>query len=57
MNDFKAMCPLDQACHTCFYKDWTIDAGIRHLSEKFGADMIAISNEQRHPTSHQQHFN
>ncbi|MFT7452175.1 MAG: nucleotide-binding universal stress UspA family protein, partial [Patescibacteria group bacterium] len=25
------------------------DAGIRHLSDELGADLIAISNEKRHP--------
>jgi nucleotide-binding universal stress UspA family protein len=48
MNDFKAMCgQLD--CKVHFHRDWTVDAGIRHLSEGIGADLIAISNEQRHP--------
>ncbi len=49
MEDFKAMCSADQPCKTYFYKDWSIDAGVRHLSEELDADMIAISNQQRHP--------
>jgi nucleotide-binding universal stress UspA family protein len=48
MDDFKAMCgQLD--CKVHFHRDWTIDAGIRHLSEGIGADLVAISNQQRHP--------
>lgn len=48
MNDFKEMCG-DLTCKLHFYRDWTIDAGIRNLSEKIGADLIAISNQKRHP--------
>lgn len=48
MNDFKKMCsPMN--CETHFYRDWTVDAGIRNLVEKIGANLIAISNKQRHP--------
>lgn len=48
MEDFKAMCG-DLKCYTHFYRDWTIDAGIRHLAEDIGADLIAISNQKKHP--------
>ncbi len=48
MNDFKEMCG-DLTCKLHFYRDWTIDAGIRHLSEEIGANLIAISNQKRHP--------
>lgn len=48
MDDFAAMCG-DLVCKTHFNRDWSIDAGIRHLSEEIGADMVAISNLKRHP--------
>lgn len=48
MEDFKAMCGKLK-CYTHFYRDWTVDAGIRHLSQDIGADLIAISNQKRHP--------
>ncbi len=48
MEDFKEMCkPL--TCKTHFYKDWSVDAGIRNFSEEIGADLIAISNQVRSP--------
>lgn len=47
MNDFKEMCG-DLKCHTHFYRDWTVDAGIRHLTEEVGANLIGISNQERH---------
>lgn len=48
MDDFKAICG-DLTCYTHFYRDWSVDAGIRHLSEDIGADLIAVSNQIRHP--------
>ncbi len=48
MDDFKAMCS-DYSCQTHFFRDWSPDAGIRHFSEEIGADLIAISNQERHP--------
>lgn len=48
MNDFQKMCG-DLTCKGHYYQDWTVDAGIRHLSEDIGADLIAISNQGRHP--------
>jgi nucleotide-binding universal stress UspA family protein len=48
MDDFKAMCG-DLKCYTHFYRDWSVDAGIRNLSEEIGADLISISNLQRRP--------
>ncbi len=48
MNDFKEMChPFKVETH--FYRDWTIDAGIRHMSEEIGADLAIISNIKKHP--------
>ncbi len=34
---------------THFYPDYTIDAGVRHFTEEFGIDLVAISNYVRHP--------
>lgn len=48
MDDFKNLCG-DLKCYTHFYRDWSVDAGIRHLSEVIGADLISISNQRRHP--------
>ena len=48
MDDFKELCyPLK--CYTHFYKDLNVDAGIRHLSEDIKADLVTISNFERHP--------
>jgi nucleotide-binding universal stress UspA family protein len=48
MEDFKTLChPLE--CHLHFYRDSKVDAGIRHLSNDIKADLIAISNHERHP--------
>ncbi len=48
MADFKAMCG-DLVCKTHFYRDWTVDAGIRRFAAEIDADLIVISNEHRHP--------
>lgn len=48
MDNFKKMCGT-LTCKTHYFKDWTIDAGIRNLSENIGADLVAISNHNRHP--------
>jgi nucleotide-binding universal stress UspA family protein len=48
MEDFKELCyPLK--CYTHFYRDLNVDAGIRHISEDINADLITISNLERHP--------
>ncbi len=48
MEGFKDICyPLK--CHLHFYRDFNVDAGVRHLSEDIQADLIAISNHERHP--------
>ncbi|MFK7808904.1 MAG: universal stress protein [Saprospiraceae bacterium] len=50
MDDFRKMAEdKGMTCKTHFKRDWTIDAGVRHLSKELGADLIAISNDQRHP--------
>ncbi len=48
MDDFKEMCG-EMTCKTHFFRDWTIEGGIRHMSNEIAADLIAISNQQRHP--------
>lgn len=48
MEDFKQMCG-DLKCFTHFYKDWSVDAGVRHFSEEIDADLIVLSNQLRHP--------
>jgi len=48
MDDFKAMCG-DLVCKTHFYRDWTVDTGIRRFAAEINADLIVISNEHRHP--------
>ncbi len=48
MKDFKALCP-DFNCKSHFYRDFSVDAGIRHFAEDIDADLIVISNHKRHP--------
>ena len=50
----EAMKPFEQACSplscvTHVFKDLSVDAGIRSLSEEIGAQLIAISYHDRHP--------
>lgn len=48
MEDFKALCnPFP--CTTHIFKDFTVERGIRRFSEDLGAQLIGISNHQRHP--------
>lgn len=48
MENFKEMCG-NLKCYMHHYRDWTADAGIRHLARDIGADLIAISNYKRSP--------
>ena len=48
MKDFKAMCG-DRPCETHFYRDMSVDVGIRHFAEEIDADLIVISNHNRRP--------
>ena len=48
MNEFKAMCNFS-ACQRHIYSDLFIESGIRHFSEKMDADLVVISNHNRHP--------
>lgn len=48
MEDFKKLAkPL--ACEIYIFKNPNIESSIREFSEEFGADLIAISNHNRHP--------
>ncbi|MEL6866027.1 MAG: universal stress protein [Bacteroidota bacterium] len=48
MADYEAMAkPL--VCKSHFYRDFSVDAGIRNLSEEIGAQLIGISNQNRQP--------
>ena len=48
MNDFAQLCP-PLPCKKHFYRDYSVDAGIRHFAEKVNADLIVISNYNQHP--------
>lgn len=48
MEDFQVLAsPLESELH--FYKDFSVESGIRHFSEEIGADLIVVSNHIRHP--------
>ncbi len=48
MEDFKTLSnPF--TCTTHIFKDFTVERGIRRFSEDLGAQLIGISNHQRHP--------
>lgn len=50
LNDFKQICiSRGFKCEAHFYKDLSVDAGVRHITEKLEADLIIVSNETRHP--------
>lgn len=48
LKEFKQIAE-GQNVKTHFYPDFTIDAGIRHFSEEFNIDLVAMSNHVRHP--------
>ena len=48
MKDFKELCG-DQPCKTHFYRDLSVDVGVRHFAEEIHADLIVISNHHRRP--------
>jgi hypothetical protein len=48
MQEYKKLCKI-LPCITHYYRDFTVEHGVRHLSEKLNASLIAISNQQRHP--------
>ncbi len=46
MKDFKELCE-GYNCKTHFYRDLSVDVGIRHFAEEVEADLIAVSNQNR----------
>ena len=46
IEDFKEIAS-EYDCKTHFYKDYSIDAGIRHFVEEHGIDLIGISNQSK----------
>jgi len=48
LKDFEAIAN-DPRIKTHFYPDYSIQAGIRHFSQQYSIDLIAISNYVRHP--------
>lgn len=48
LKDFKAIAS-DFPVKTHFYRDYSIDAGIRHFSENYAIELIAIANHSRRP--------
>jgi len=48
LEDFQKLCaPFKSEVH--IYRDFTVDQGIRSFSSDLNADLIGISNHQRHP--------
>ena len=48
MEDFKGMVK-NYHCETHFQKSFSVDAGVRDFAETINADLIVISNHERHP--------
>ncbi|MFT6320717.1 MAG: nucleotide-binding universal stress UspA family protein [Granulosicoccus sp.] len=48
MKDFKNLCE-GYNCKTHFYRDLSVDVGVRHFSEEVEADLIVVSNQNRRP--------
>lgn len=48
MKEFKPLC-MGLKCELHYFRDLSIERGIRFISENLKADLIAISNYQRHP--------
>lgn len=46
MKDFKKLCK-GYNCKTHFYRDLSVDVGVRHFSEEVNADLIVVSNQNR----------
>jgi hypothetical protein len=46
--DFKELAK-DYDCQTHFLSDYSVEAGVRHFSEKFNIELIGISNMVKHP--------
>ncbi len=48
LKDFKTLAS-EKNIFTHFYKDYSIESGVRHFQEEFNIDIIGISNVKRHP--------
>ncbi|MFK7773126.1 MAG: universal stress protein [Saprospiraceae bacterium] len=48
MKDFKDLCE-GYNCQTHFYRDLSVDVGVRHFAEEVDADLIVVSNQNRRP--------
>jgi len=48
MEDFKEMVK-NYNCETHFHKSFSVDAGVRDFAETINADLMVISNHERHP--------
>lgn len=48
MKDFKELCE-GYNCKTHFYRDLSVDVGIRHFAKEVAADLIVVSNQNRRP--------
>jgi len=48
MKDFKELAK-DFDCETHFYRDFSVDTGIRHFVDEIDADLVVISNHNRSP--------
>ena len=48
IKDFADLCPPGK-CKQYFYKDYSVDAGIRHFADELDVDLSVISNQQRSP--------
>ena len=40
---------LPLVCEPHVVKAWSVDAGVRLISEQIGADLVIIANRHRHP--------
>jgi len=49
LKEYKPLVETVTTCKTHFYKDYSVDAGIRHFADEIKADLIIISNHHRRP--------
>lgn len=48
MKDFQKLAK-EYNCKTHFYRDLSVDVGVRHFAEEVEADLIVVSNQNRRP--------
>jgi len=48
MEDFKDMVK-NHHCETHFHKSFSVDAGVRNFAETINAELLVLSNHERHP--------